>query len=36
MTIFGVGTDWASAKKKIGESDFLRQVRRGTEKSPAV
>jgi dynein heavy chain len=27
MTLFNVPVDWASAKKKIGESDFLRQLR---------
>ena len=27
MTLMSVATDWASAKKKISESDFLRQIK---------
>ena len=26
MTLFGVPLDWSSAKKKISEADFLKQV----------
>jgi dynein heavy chain len=27
MVLFGCATDWASAKKKLGESDFLKQIK---------
>ena len=29
MVLFGQKSDWATAKKKIGESDFLSQVQTG-------